>query len=85
MGPGPGDPPVARRFLRQFMLMTSAELLASGRDPRRARWRFSYPEAMSATDQSDLRENLERAWVDLFTRVEDGVPAPPPPSTRSAR
>jgi hypothetical protein len=72
---------VARRFLRQFMLMTSAELLASGRDPRRARWRFSYPEAMSPTDQSDLRENLERAWSTCSRASRTGSLRRPRPTT----
>ena len=73
---------VSRRFLRQFMLLTSAELIAAGRDPAKVIWRFSYPEAMKSQDMVELRENLRSAWADLFSKVEGGEPAADPHPVR---
>lgn len=76
---------VSRRFLREFMLLASAELTAQGRDPSRARWRFSYPEAMRGQDLVDLKENIQRAWTDLFVNVEGGVELDPHPENQPIR
>lgn len=66
----------ARRFIRQIMMMTSAELLAGGRDPRDAVWRFSYPEAMGSEDRRVLEDGVRRSWSDLFVQVQDGASVP---------
>ncbi len=57
---------ISRRFLREFMLLTAAELVDRDLDPVRARWRFSFPEAMGAENERGLRRDLVRAWNDLF-------------------
>jgi hypothetical protein len=64
---GAGRRPLARRFLRQVILMTAAELRARGFDPVRAKWRFSYPEAFSSLDLSQFQQNAAgRALRDVF-------------------
>jgi hypothetical protein len=57
---------IARRFIRQFMMMTGVELLERGIDPRHVRWRFSYPEAMRDRSRRYLEDSIRRSWRELF-------------------
>jgi hypothetical protein len=57
----------ARRFIRQLMMMVSAELLTQGVSPQDIKWRFSYPEAFSRRELSDLRLSIQQNWDELFT------------------
>jgi hypothetical protein len=57
---------LTKRFLRQVMMMTAAELLAGGVPPENVRWRFSYPQAFSSQDLVGFQSFVERAWMDLF-------------------
>jgi hypothetical protein len=65
---------IARRFIRQFMMMASVELLERGVDPRRVSWRFSYPEAMRDRTRNYLEDSIRRSWRELF-EVEGRGPA----------
>jgi hypothetical protein len=57
---------LTKRYLRQIMMMTAAELVAAGIDPDSIRWRFSYPQAFSRQDKGSLENFIEQAWTDLF-------------------
>jgi len=57
---------LARRFLRQFMMMTAAELAAEGVAPNRINWRFSYPQAFKNRHLREFTTSLRTAWTDLF-------------------
>lgn len=66
---------VARRFIRQFMMMTAAELLDEGVDPRRLSWRFSYPEAMRDRSVDFFRRSINQSWSELFDPAGGAEPA----------
>lgn len=55
-----------KRFLRQIMLMTAAELVKKGVAPLGISWRFSYPQAFSRKDRVDFERFVHQAWEDLF-------------------
>lgn len=61
---GVGKRPVAKRFLRQLVLMLAAELTARGLRPEAARWCFSYPEAFTNVERSSFRRNAVQAALD---------------------
>jgi hypothetical protein len=69
---------IARRFLRQIMMMISAELVAGGVDPRRVSWRFSYPEAMTQRAKGTLHAEIRRSWNELFPDVDGDIPVETP-------
>ena len=43
--------------------MISVEMLAKGSDPSRAKWRFSYPEAMSRKTKDALYMAIRQSWT----------------------
>ena len=51
----------AKDFLTQFMVMTAAEMLASGHDPAKSTWYFSVPEAFSASARTDFHDAIVRS------------------------
>lgn len=55
----------ASDFLEQFMTMTSAEILAAKYDPRRTRWLFSVPDAMSRTQRERFGQYLNAATAKI--------------------
>jgi hypothetical protein len=48
----------ASDFLEQIMVMTAAEILAAGYDPRRTRWLFSVPDAISEIQRKRFEDHL---------------------------
>jgi hypothetical protein len=49
---------VARRFIRQIMFMSAAELVPEGVDPQSITWRFSYPQAFTDDQLSMLLQEV---------------------------
>jgi hypothetical protein len=79
--PDPLTRKVARRFLRQMIMMISAEIMdpprisersPAGSDPSSARWRFSYPEAMSQKTKTALDGAIRQSWTEVF-HLPDGT------------
>ncbi len=61
---GVGKRPVAKRFLRQLIVMIAAEMAASGRDPKAVRWCFSFPESFTSAERSSFRRVAVQAALD---------------------
>lgn len=57
---------LAIRFIRQLMMMISAELVASGHAPEFIEWRFSYPQAFGPDKKGQLKGAIQNAWDELF-------------------
>lgn len=53
---GVGKRPVAKRFLRQLILMIAAQMRAQGMRPETATWCFSYPEAFTSAERSSFKK-----------------------------
>jgi hypothetical protein len=70
--PDPTTRKIARRFLRQLIMMISAEMIDPGdpnrasSDPSTAKWRFSYPEAMSKKTKDTLEGAIHQSWTEVF-------------------
>jgi hypothetical protein len=58
-----------KRYLRQVMMMITAELLAGGVSPASIRWRFSYPQAFARREIDAFEHFIWQAWRDLFGDV----------------
>jgi hypothetical protein len=65
-GSEPYERAVAARFLRQIMMMAAAELRAGGIRPANIEWRFSYPQAFTASHRRDLEASIRDGWNTLF-------------------
>ena len=55
----------ARRYLRQFIMMTAAEAVMKGKDPSKLTWRFSRPDAMSIDQRQELEGELASALEEV--------------------
>lgn len=66
-----------RRYLRQFMLMSAAELVAEGVQPQQITWRYSYPQAFSDREAGHLQSQVLNAWRELFGDLPDFADASP--------
>ena len=62
----PFERALTARFLRQIMMMAAAELRAGGVRPGNIEWRFSYPQAFTASHRRSLEAALADAWTTLF-------------------
>lgn len=67
---------LARRFLRQLMMMVAAELAAKGRPTHSIRWAFSYPQAFARLERDSLRNSIRQAWTDLFGQAAQALGDP---------
>jgi hypothetical protein len=65
-GETPFERALTARFLRQIMMMAAAELRAGGVRPGNIEWRFSYPQAFTASHRRTLEGALSDAWSTLF-------------------
>ncbi|MHC3127110.1 hypothetical protein OB03_07285 [Brevundimonas sp. GN22] len=63
---------MAARFLRQVMMMTAAETVATGGSVGAIDWRFSYPQAFKPRERAQLEKEIAAGWRELF-----GDTAPP--------
>ncbi|HEY8572737.1 hypothetical protein [Phenylobacterium sp.] len=64
--PGEAARRLTRRFLRQVMMMSAAELVDRGVDPRTISWRFSFPQAFTRQDRGDFESQVREAWAELL-------------------
>ncbi len=61
----------AKQYLRQLIIMISAELMAGSYDPRKANWRVSYPEALP-----DPNEFFQTIHAQLIAALGGSAPEP---------
>ena len=64
----------ARRFLRQLMMMISAEWARNGGDPARLAWHFSRPRDMG--DDREFKEQIAQALRDVIPDAADSAVRP---------
>lgn len=57
---------LTRRFLRQVMMMASAELVGAGIAPGAIKFKFSFPQAFSRDERDHFKDYVQNAWRDLF-------------------
>lgn len=57
---------MAARFLRQSMMMTAAETVATGGSVSAIDWRFSYPQAFKPRERAQLEKEIAAGWTELF-------------------
>ena len=60
---------MVQRFLRQIVLMSTAEAMAQGVQPGNIEWRFSYPQAWSADHAKNFKSYVKGAWTELMSPV----------------
>jgi hypothetical protein len=60
---------LVKRYLRQFMFMAAAELVADGVRPADIIWRFSYPQAFTASAKRNLETYMRAAWSSIFAEI----------------
>lgn len=60
---------MVERFLRQIVLMSTAEAMSQGVLPRNINWHFSYPQAWTSTHAKNFKTYVSKAWSELMKPI----------------